>query len=749
LAHYRVRRLIGSGGMGLVFLADDTLLNRPVALKVIRPELAGVPQAVVRFAREARAAAAIRHDNVVTIYQVGEAGGVAFIAMEYLQGTSLQRWLERGKRPSVELLIRLAREITAGLNAAHRMGMVHRDIKPGNIWLEAPQGRVKILDFGQARAEREDVQITQSGAILGTPAFMSPEQAAGEPVEASSDLFSLGCVLYRLATGQLPFPGRTIIAVLHALSNQTPTRPRQLNPKLPRALDELIMRLLEKAPERRPASALAVLEALDEIERQLAAARQARELGLLGEVDREPLEVVATLPEEEAVRSEQTRRRRVAGLDGRLAAGVFGIGGVVLAVFLAWPWKPAEREPLARATEDPPKVPIQPQPGVEDPTPAEPGESEPKREAPLPGPVIRDEGRVAMEPVPARPVGLVGSTLRGEFIDPDRDCAFRLNAEGDGATIAVPGTAHLLSIERGWINAPRLLRSVASDFDVTVRVGGIEPPGRKASTPLYPAYHGAGLLIWQDERNYFRFELAEGYLEGRPRRFLNYEYRQDGQLVASHGRVLDRDRDQLYLRLTRRGSTLMAAYGPDGITWTDANPLLTTFAETVSVGLVAINSSLRPLEASFSEYKLDEPDQAAPMLGVQVRLTPARASFGVDEAVEVGIEIVNQTSAPVAVPGDRGGEQRYRLLVTDVDGRPRARSRDEPFGETLGPVTVLPAAGKLSDRIVIKPEGDQWKPGPYTIRIDVVLLGVDGRPIGMASSQPAEFRIEAGERPSP
>ena len=226
LAHYRVRRLIGSGGMGLVFLAEDTHLLRPVALKVIRPELAASPEAAARFTRKARAAAAIKHDHVVTIYQVGEARGVAFLAMEHLQGLSLQRWLDRGKQPSIDLILRIGREVATGLWAAHKLGLVHRDIKPANLWLEAPNGRAKILDFGQARVEREDVQITHSGAIMGTPAFMSPEQAAGEPVSASSDLFSLGCVLYRLCCGRLPFQGKTILSVLSAAGISGPDSAR-------------------------------------------------------------------------------------------------------------------------------------------------------------------------------------------------------------------------------------------------------------------------------------------------------------------------------------------------------------------------------------------------------------------------------------------------------------------------------------------------------------------------------------------
>ena len=278
LAHYRVLRLLGQGGMGLVFLAEDSLLSRPVALKVIRPEIADTPGIAERFTREARATAAIKHDHIVTIYQVGQENGIPFLAMEYLKGMSLAQWLDRGHSPSVDLVLRIGREIASGLSAAHGHGLIHRDIKPANIWLEAPSGRVKILDFGMARSQREDVEITRSGMVMGTPAYMAPEQARGEAVGAGSDLFSFGCVLYRLCTCRLPFEGDSIMAVLTALSTTTPRRPRELQPGVPSALDELVMGLLAKDPADRPVSAEDVVKELRSIERELLAGRQKAEL---------------------------------------------------------------------------------------------------------------------------------------------------------------------------------------------------------------------------------------------------------------------------------------------------------------------------------------------------------------------------------------------------------------------------------------------------------------------------------------
>ena len=250
LAHYRVLRLVGEGGMGLVFLAEDSLLSRPVALKVIRPEIADSPGIAERFAREARATAAIKHDHIVTIYQVGQERGVPFLAMEYLKGMSLAQWLDRGHKPPVEVVLRIGREIAAGLSAAHRHGLIHRDIKPANIWLEAPSGRVKILDFGMARSEREDVEITRTGAVMGTPAYMAPEQARGEPAGAGSDLFSLGCVLYRLCTLRLPFGGDSVMAVLTSIWTESPPAPRDLNDRIPASLSVLVMQLVTQDARR-------------------------------------------------------------------------------------------------------------------------------------------------------------------------------------------------------------------------------------------------------------------------------------------------------------------------------------------------------------------------------------------------------------------------------------------------------------------------------------------------------------------
>ncbi|HTU19425.1 MAG TPA: WD40 repeat domain-containing serine/threonine-protein kinase, partial [Gemmataceae bacterium] len=269
LGGYRVVKVLGQGGMGVVFAAEDVRLKRKVALKVMKPELAANTGARQRFLREAEASAAVRSDHVITIYQVGEQGDAPFLAMEYLEGMSLDDWLKKGRKPTLAQAARMGRQIALGLAAAHERGLIHRDIKPGNIWLESHhQGRVKLLDFGLARGTTDEVQLTQSGAIVGTPAYMAPEQARGEHVDHRCDLFSLGVVLYRLTTGQLPFRGDNTMSVLTSLALDTPKPPREIDTNIPPRMATLIECLLSKDREQRPKTAKAAADELAAIERE-------------------------------------------------------------------------------------------------------------------------------------------------------------------------------------------------------------------------------------------------------------------------------------------------------------------------------------------------------------------------------------------------------------------------------------------------------------------------------------------------
>ena len=266
LGAYRVLDVLGAGGMGVVFRAEDSQLHREIALKTLRPELALAPENLARFLRKARATAALRHDHIVPIYQVSEERGVPFLAMPLLRGKTLEDRL--GEEPRLRLgeILRIGREAAEGLAAAHGHGLVHRDVKPRNMWVEAPSGRVKLLDFGLVRSAGEEPGVTRTGMIVGTPAYMSPEQAAGRPVDHRSDLFSLGCVLYRLATGRPPFQGSDPISTLVAVASAEPSPPCEVDPSVPPELSAFIMKLLEKDPANRPASARAVADVFASIE---------------------------------------------------------------------------------------------------------------------------------------------------------------------------------------------------------------------------------------------------------------------------------------------------------------------------------------------------------------------------------------------------------------------------------------------------------------------------------------------------
>ncbi|QDU25728.1 Serine/threonine-protein kinase PrkC [Anatilimnocola aggregata] len=264
LGPYRIVKVLGRGGMGVVYQAEDEQLSRLVAIKAMLPSQSNATSRQ-RFLREARAAAALKHDHVVTIYQVGEDQGLPFIAMEFLEGESLEDRLERETTLPLAEVMRIGREIALGLSAAHQRKLIHRDIKPGNIWLEAPRGRVKVLDFGLARAAgaADEQNLTHSGTIVGTPAYMAPEQARGEEVDGRTDLFSLGCILYRLATGKSAFQGRDLVSTLLNLATLTPPAPEAIRPDLPARLSQLIQQLLAKDREQRPPSADAVVQLLE------------------------------------------------------------------------------------------------------------------------------------------------------------------------------------------------------------------------------------------------------------------------------------------------------------------------------------------------------------------------------------------------------------------------------------------------------------------------------------------------------
>ena len=268
LNHYQIKRKLGSGGMGEVYLAEDTKLHRQVALKVLAPEFAGDPQRKARFLQEAHAASVLNHPNVSVIHEVGESGeGTIFIAMEFIDGVTLLQARESRPLETAEILD-IAIQTTDALDEAHTHGIIHRDIKSANIMLTS-RGHVKVLDFGLAKvmaseqsgqADDEHTRLkTSPGLVMGTCSYMSPEQALGRPVDARSDLFSLGIVLYELLTGHLPFVGKTTSETIEKISHAQPEPMARFNYSLPPELERIIRKLLEKDPARRYQSARELL----------------------------------------------------------------------------------------------------------------------------------------------------------------------------------------------------------------------------------------------------------------------------------------------------------------------------------------------------------------------------------------------------------------------------------------------------------------------------------------------------------
>jgi eukaryotic-like serine/threonine-protein kinase len=265
---YEIDAVLGQGGMAKVFKGTDRVLGRTVAVKVLSPQFAGDHQFVSRFRREAQAAAALNHPNIVSVFDTGDQGDVHFIVMEFVQGRTLRDAIRQEGPILPERAVEITEEVARALAAAHEAGLVHRDVKPGNIMLTSDGSDAKVMDFGIARTTTGDT-LTQTAAVLGTASYLSPEQAQGQPVDARTDIYSLGCVLYEMLTGRPPFTGDSPVSIAYKHVRENPVPPSRLNDDVTQSLEAVVMKMLAKNPTNRYQTAAELLEDLERVRQGL------------------------------------------------------------------------------------------------------------------------------------------------------------------------------------------------------------------------------------------------------------------------------------------------------------------------------------------------------------------------------------------------------------------------------------------------------------------------------------------------
>jgi predicted Ser/Thr protein kinase len=335
---YEVETTLGEGGMARVYRGTDRILGRTVAIKVLSPKYAGDDSFVTRFRREAQAAAGLNHPHVVSVFDTGDDEDQHYIVMEYVEGDTLADVLRREGRLPPERATAIAADVATALEGAHEKGLVHRDVKPGNVMIDR-EGRVKVMDFGIARAAADDT-LTQTGIVLGTASYLSPEQAQGLPVDARSDIYSLGCVLYEMLAGRAPFVADTPVSIAYKHVNEDAHPPSEVEPSVPAALDAAVLRALAKDPDERFETA--------------AAFRQAIGAGATGPADvvTEPIAAggdTAIMPTAAPPEEAPPRRERSWIPLALIGAAILALAGI-MALTLGGPESPAERQERRQAS---------------------------------------------------------------------------------------------------------------------------------------------------------------------------------------------------------------------------------------------------------------------------------------------------------------------------------------------------------------------------------------------------------------
>ena len=636
LSHYEVLEILGRGGFGTVLKAFDEKLHRMVAIKVMARGLASTSPARKRFLREARATAAIRHEHVVHIYAVDEEP-IPYLVMEYIAGPTLQEKLDRSGPIETAEVLRIGFQIADGLAAAHRQGLIHRDIKPGNILLEEAAGRVKITDFGLARAV-DDASLTQSGTIAGTPLYMAPEQALGEAIDQRADLFSLGSVLYVMATGRPPFRGKSTLAVLRRVAEDQPRPIREVIPEVPAELCSLIERLHAKDPADRFESAHAVADLLRDLQTHpTTAALRSQVHHPSARTDPEFTRPGRRFKRNPSAEGWWSPERRVV-----FSLAVLVATWVALALIKNYRALIFQRDQPAQITA--PRAEslgilyvyfADPAMGAtivgEGDTIQSAGGQATRRFRLKPGrytiisrrgdlvlahqevTVAADQIQLARVDLPGLEPGVAlvptptGSDLGpwGRFIDPLGGSEARRDA--GRLTIAIPGDSHRHLNPMAWFNtdAPRAFQPVEGDF--TVEVTQLIPPRPGPAdadrSRNDDGYQWGGLVIWADETNFVRFGVGghPDFDSGRP--FLDLKHHRDVKMADEVVRYTAPV--PTHLRAERHGDTLTLQTSGDGRAWANFQvfPIL-GFPPKLSVGVAAINCGTNTFASRFEGWSL-------------------------------------------------------------------------------------------------------------------------------------------------